>query len=670
MRPPLSRRQVGVAALVVGVLLLWVCVALRYQSLSAAPLHPGRVLLNVGLLTLGHYLIGRALAWLLARREPVPGDGWAWCILLGYGAAPTVLWVADRLGVREVGWGLLAALVLGGLALAWIERGARPGPRAGAVPVLVLLLCLAAATLIGLDHVVYLRPDPQGVLLAPPEDNLAHTAMALEWARQQPCQYVLSCFTPEPLGARYHFLTDVQIAAWWKLCGGDQLDFVHCERTLLAGFSLLIGLYLLAKALFDSTSWTLVAVGLFAAFPYWFLDLGVLPERESLQRLWISFTYGNGAALAAGFLASVWSWLHRGQPGFARIALALAAALLLAKVYFALLACSAACALVLYLRPRAWALWLGILVLIGLGMIALQPHGPGILAFQPEWAPGRFWSDLCSYRGPFVRDGRWLANFVDWIEVGLAVLFVGAIGAGMALRRWWPESLTGRSLVLVVACSWAVFLAYVSLLWFVNPHQSAFQFLPWLAVLSVLAGIVGVRAALERWLSDRRALRLGLACAGIVTWAAVLGRAYVETDGFAKRQWTAFPFATESWEVLTWLRTQSPPTARVLAPFESPLLDSIPSPYAISGVAGRRAVDEHFTFAIWFPGYAERMAERKQKLAQFYRDPRPELLATLVAEWSLDYVVLPTRAAAQMPAELGHTVCSNPKWSLLDVRKR
>ncbi len=564
---------------------------------------------------------------------------------------------------------MLAILALGGLALAGIQSKSRPSLLADVIPALVLLACLAAATLIGLDHVVYLRPDPQGVLLCPPEDNLAHCAMALEWARQQPCQYVLSCFTPEVLGARYHFLTDVQIGAWWSLCGGDHLDFVHCERTLLQGFALLIGLYLLAKALLDSLPWALVTVALLAALPYWFLGLGVLPERESLQRLWVSFTFGNGAALAAGFLASVWAWLHRGQPGFARIALALGATLVLAKVYFALLAWSAACSLVLVLRPRAWVWWLGILALTGLGLTVLQPHGPGILAFQPEWAPGRFWAGLFSYTGPTLRDGRWLGNFVEWIEVGLGVLLVGAASAGLALGRWWPSSTTGRSLALLIASSWAVLLVYLSLFWFVNTHQTAFQFLPWLAVISVLAGLVGVRVALERWLSGRHALRLGLALAGITTWGLVLGRAYVKTDGFAQRQWTAFPFATESWEILTWLRTQTPRTARVMAPFDSPLLDSIPSPYAISGVAGRRAVDEHFTFAIWFPGYAERMAERKRRLAQFYRDPQPQLLAPLVADWGLDYVVLPARAAAQVPVELGRPVCSNPKWSLLEVRR-
>ena len=149
----------------------------------------------------------------------------------------------------------------------------------------------------------------------------------------------------------------------------------------------------------------------------------------------------------------------------------------------------------------------------------------------------------------------------------------------------------------------------------------------------------------------------------------MLGRAYAKTDGFARREWTAFPFATESWEVLTWLRTQTAPTARVLAPFESPLLDSIPSPYAISGVAGRRAVDEHFTFAIWFPGYAERMVERKRRIAQFYREGRPELLAQLALDWQLDYAVLPARTAAQMPAEIGTSVCSNSKWSVLQLRK-
>jgi hypothetical protein len=276
---------------------------------------------------------------------------------------------------------------------------------------------------------------------------------------------------------------------------------------------------------------------------------------------------------------------------------------------------------------------------------------------------------LFSYTGPTLRDGRWLGNFLEWTGVGLCVLLVGAASAGLARRRWWPSSTPGRALAVWIASSWAVLLAYLSLAWFVNTHQTAFQFLPWLAVNSVLAGFVGLRAAFEHWLDGRRALRLGLAFAGILIWALVLGRAYVKTEGFARRQWTAFPFATESWEVLTWLRTQTPHTTRVLAPFESPLLDSIPSPYAISGVAGRRAVDEHFTFAIWFPGYAERMVERKRRIAQFYRDPRCELLAQLALDWQLDYVILPARAAAQVPAEIGTAVCSNSKWSVLQLRK-
>jgi hypothetical protein len=479
---------------------------------------------------------------------------------------------------------------------------------------------------------------------------------------------LLQAFTPEHLGINYHYLTDVQLAAWWTLCGGDHLDFIHRERFLLQGFAFLIGLYLLARAILGSRPWALVTAGLFAALPYWFLDLEALPQKESLQRLWTSFTFQGGAALGAGFLAGLWAWLYRGQAGFARIALVMAGLLLLAKVYFAVLAWAAACSLVLYLRPRAWAWWLGSLVLLGLCLVTLQPHGPDIVQLQPEWAPGRFWANLFGHSGPGARDDRGLDDFVQWTGVGLGVLSVGTLSAGLALRRWWPCSKAGRGLAVVIAASWGVFLAYTSLFWFLDAHQTAFQFLPWLSLVSILAGLAGCRMALDHWLAGRRALRFSLAFAGIALWGLVLARAYSKTEGFAQCQWTTFSFTADSWETLTYLRTQTPQTARVLAPFESPLPGPRPSPYAVSGVAGRRAVNEHSGLAIWLPGLADRMAERKRLVAQFYRDPRPELLQPLAAAWGLEYAVLPSRRAMQVPAELGRTVFSTPQWSVIQLR--
>jgi len=662
------RERALAAALLLAASALWTFVALRYAELSALPLHAGAVLLHVALLTLVHCLVGRSIVWLLARAQPIEEDAWAWHLLLGSGALPAVLWIADRAGVRAAGWGVLALLALAGLALALrgMRAGARPAQDrvSAAIAPLALLACLAGAAAVGLDHIVYARSSPQGIVLVPPEDNLVHAAFALEWARQVPYRHLFEGFAPERVGIDYHYLGDVQLAAWWTLCGGSHLDVAHLERFVLQGLALLAGLYLFARAILESRTSALVTVALFAALPFWFLDVEGVPQRESLQRLWISFTFQGGAAFGAGFLACLWAWLARGRSGFARLALALAGLLLLAKVYFALLAWAAAGCLVLYVRPRALAAWLGALAGLGLLLIALQPHGADIVPLRPEWAPGRFWSSLLA-----ARDDRGLATFVEWTEVGLCVLGAGALAAALALRRLWPASADGRRLALLVGSSWGAFLAYASLFWFLDAHQTVFQFLPWLALVSILAGLAGLRAALGVWLAGKRRVATGLVCGGVALWGLVLARAWQQTGGFGKVQWTSFTFTADAWETLEYLRTQTPPAARVLAPFESALPGPLPSPYAVSAVAGRRAVNEHSGLAVFVPGVAERMAQRKRSVGEFYRDPRPEVLRELATAWELEYVILPSNRTAQLPDALGEVVFRTPQWSVLRLSR-
>ena len=661
-----AARRTDLVALAFAGALLWITVALRYEALSAVPLRPGLLVLRVGLLTLGHLCIGSSLAWALGLRDRRDPERWAWCLLLGYGTLPSVLWIADRFGARPIGWGVLALLALGGLVrlgLRWKRReaaGTASLSEKALVP-LALLVCLAAAAMVGLDHIVYARPGPQGIVLTLPEDNLVHAAFALEWARQQPFEYLMQAFAPEQVGIAYHYLTDVQIAAWWTLTGGDHLDFVQRERFVLQGFALLVALYLFARSVLHSRSWALVTVALFAAFPYWFLEFACLPQKESLQRLWVSFTFENGATFAAAFLAALLGWLQRGESVFARVAFVLAGMLLLAKLYFALLAWAAACALVLWLRPRAWILWLACLALLGAGLVALQPHGAGIITLRPEWAPGRFWSSL--FGAGAANDDRGLAVFLEWTEVGLVLLACGCASAGLALGRCWPQSAPGRNLALLVVASWVTFLAYASAFWFLDAHQTVFQFLPWLAIVSVLAGLAGLRVALNRWLAGRRGWRTGAALAGAALWALVLALAWRNTDGFARREWTTHAFSTDSWAVLDFLRTRTPASARVLAPFESAAAGAVPSPYAISGVAGRRAVNEHSGLAVFLPGFAERTVRRKQQVGEFYRDPRADALRELARVWELDYAILPARGASAS----GKSVFSTPQWSVVEL---
>jgi hypothetical protein len=62
------------------------------------------------------------------------------------------------------------------------------------------------------------------------------------------------------------------------------------------------------------------------------------------------------------------------------------------------------------------------------------------------------------------------------------------------------------------------------------------------------------------------------------------------------------------------------------------------------------------------------MTQRKVRIGEFYRDPRPDLLQELAAEWELDYAVLPSLRAMQVPAESGRTVFSTPEWSVVRLR--
>ena len=683
--------RVRVAAIFVIGFSLWLYVALRYQQLSAVPLDATRVAWRVGLLTLAHYLIGRSALWLLCGGRNVARDAWAWCILLGYGTAPAALWITDRFGARAAGWCALALLAAGGVALEFAHArdrirarfGARPSglaPRelrlsVRMLPPLVLLVWLATAAIVGLDHIVYLRPDANGVVLTLPEDNLVHAAFALEWARQQPYRHLWESFTPEHIGIAYHYLTDVQLAAWWSLCGGDHLAFIHNERFLLQGFALLIGLYLLGRAILESAPWALMTAGAFAALPYWLIGLDALPQQDGLERLWASFTFQNGAAFGGGLVASLWAWLYRHEPRFARIALMMALLLALAKVHFAVLAWGAACAVVLSVRPRAWKWWLSSLALLGAAIVALELRGSDILPMHPEWAPGRLWASLLTYSGDGARGGRMLCKFADWSSVGLAIFVLGTASAAFALRRLWPRSQAGRGLLVWVAASWAIALTCDSMFWLLDPHETAFQFLPWLSLVSIVAGIAGFRSAVNRLFSEHHAARLSLAVAGVALWGLVLTRAYVHTTGFTQCRWQTIPFSTESWATLEYLRNETPITARVLAPFESAHRKSgsaayAVTSYAISGVAGRRAVDEHYSLAVSLPGLAERMVTRKRMVMRFYENPQPDSLEELAGAWQLDYVVLPSSQAARMPDALARAVFANSEWSVLQLRSR
>jgi hypothetical protein len=159
-----------------------------------------------------------------------------------------------------------------------------------------------------------------------------------------------------------------------------------------------------------------------------------------------------------------------------------------------------------------------------------------------------------------------------------------------------------------------------------------------------------------------------LASAGIALWALISIRAFLESDGFAKCRWQTIPFTTDSWETLSYLRAETPRTARVLAPFEPTRHKSGPPVYAISGIAGRRAVDEHFSLAMYMPELGKRMVERRQLVEQFYRDPQPERLRALTEAWELDYVVLPSSRVSRIPSEWGHAVFETPEWSVIRLR--
>ena len=319
----LSRGTVRLLSSALACAALWLFVALRYSGQSAIPLNPSALLLRIGLWTLAHYTIGRALAGRLqGHNSAVPA--WGFYLLTGHAAVPCVLWVADRVGHRSVGWLLLALLALVGLAQllssarALLRSVARPRADAySATAPLILALALAQAALLYQDDIIYLKTgrERSAVSSYSYEDNLAHAAFAQEFGRQEPYQYFWKGFVPEDRGLPYHFLTDIQIWAWSSVPSGDVLDVVHRERFVLQGFALLTGVYLLAYSLTTSSAAGLLVAGLAAAFPFSSLGLGN-PNTDSLQQLWRSYTAQNGAALAAGFLASLWIWCFREERRF------------------------------------------------------------------------------------------------------------------------------------------------------------------------------------------------------------------------------------------------------------------------------------------------------------------------------------------------------------------
>src|SRR5262249_53690860 len=165
---------------------------------------------------------------------------------------------------------------------------------------------------------------------------------------------------------------------------------------------------------------------------------------------------------------------------------------------------------------------------------------------------------------------------------------------------------TNAGMVLLAAGSWSIFLLYASCFWLLSAHQTGFQFLPWLSVVSVIIGLAGLRYGLRYILAGRSRLRFGLGCAASAVWGLCFTRAWAQSDGFSKpwggiaSKWgptPSFPLSADAWNALSLVRTRTPSTARVLSPFA---LDDFAS-YPVSGCAGRRAVGEHHLCTRFFP---------------------------------------------------------------------
>lgn len=678
----------------------WTYLGGLYAASSAIPLEPGPLLLRVGFWTLTHCLVGRALCGSLAGREGVGMRCWGFWLLAGQAAVPCLLWTGDRLGARTLGWWALAGLAGAGLARLGSEafrlstrgaEGSRPplARLAAAVSLPVAIsLSLAVAALLRQDDIVYLKRAATGAESYSFLDNLSHAAFAAEFGRQEPYRHFWLAFIPDRQGLWYHSLTDVQLWAWAAVPPGDILDVVHRERFLLQGFALLTGVYLLVKGLSRSTRAALLVTSVLAAFPYPSLGLIGGAASDGLQYLWLSFTAQNGAALAAGFLASVWGWSQRGEMRLRVAALVLGVGTLFAKVPFALLAWPVAGAWILLRRPRGGGLWLAALCGLGALLQASQPRGPDIGSIPLEWAPGRFWTttnvanaEASTSPGLRALDPQRLTPTSPASKVGMVLaksgagLLILALGTAVALLargapRTWPVG--GWAIAIWVALSWAVFLGFVSSFWYANSAETGKQFLSWLALVCLVAGSVGCRELFRGHSGgSSRAIAATLCVAGIALWSLALWRAYEQTLGWqrtlGRNKEQPVRFSSDVWSTLRFLRSGTSATARVLSPF-GPGGVAPRGPHAISGWAERRAVDEYNArLARLFPHLADRLKKRQAVINRFFSDPRPEDLRSMAAAWGVSYVVLRSGDVMRLPPCLARPVFRSGKWSVLRI---
>ena len=360
-----------------------------------------------------------------------------------------------------------------------------------------------------------------------------------------------------------------------------------------------------------------------------------------------------------------------------------------------MLAWPVACAWIALRRPRGSVLWLATLMATALALIASQPRGPRIYSATPQWDPGRFWrraevQDAAARTNPskLPTEGNKAVRFAirRFCDLGyrcapgLLVLALGAAGA-VASRGWptaWP--VPGRAMVAWVFVSWGIFFLYVSLFWQFSSQETGKQFLPWLSLVSLVAGFVGCREAWRRWLRrstdapEKRAfiLRRVPSTALAVLWVMVLLRAYGQTEHWTrtlgKPVKSPVRFSADTWSTLRFLQTSTTPDSRVLSPFGS----GGPSPkgdHAISAWAGRRAVDEHrLKISAFFPDLRDRCAARQGLINGFFEDPQGSTLERLAARWHISYVVLPSEKAEKIPQSLGDVRFRTEEWSVIQIR--
>lgn len=686
IRPTAQPAKAGFASFVnpfvlagLGAIVVWAWVFWRMGQLSAVPVHVSKILLDIVLLTAGHYLIGRAILSVLMRAQSLGSDAWAWYSFTGYAAGPAALWFADRCHVRWLGWSILLGLaVLGLVHTLWsfFRRGAA-SQSISLGPLLAILLMVGAAAAFRLDMLVYLR-DTGSNLAVLEADNLAHAAFSLEWARQEPYRHFWLAFLPEHLGISYHYFTDVQLAAWCQLCGGNHLDIIHQQRFFLAAFALMTALYLLFKALSGSTRWALVWTALLTCMPVPI----VLNGNWDLEITFYSYTVENSNALGAAFLACVWLWLYRGGRQFAGLALLLGCALVLAKTYTAMVLVAGVFLMVTLRRPPSWSAWLASLAtLCGLALASV-PRGDDVITIIPEFRPGHFWVSAS------------LTTFAKCMRVTMVGQVLALACAWAAVGRPSRWSASARHLALAVLLGWGIFLVFISFFWIHDECDTAYQFIPCMSLLVSCAILLAARPVIRRLASFQPRLVQPLTVLALLGWGGALAvEAHFDPidtesswfraaqperlepwqglvdpgDGFGGvvsshhlMRLSYFALSRETHDVLEFLRTRTPIQARVLAPFDRL--------YGITGLAGRRGVMDHDRLNSLSPRLEAIYGQMQEATYPFFHDPQPDLLQELAGRWGLGYAVVPAEFRSRFADARTRLVYQNAVWCVLEVK--